>query len=111
MITERVLKVLEYDKMLAKLRLHCGCCVSREMADELRPLTELDDVSAELKLTAEAESRYLRTGYSPVDDFPDVRSTLKRLNAALYLNCEELLNIGKCLKAIRVCREQLAAVS
>ena len=39
MITERVLKVLEYDKMLAKLRLHCGCCVSREMADELRPLT------------------------------------------------------------------------
>lgn len=76
---------------------------------ELRPSTELDDVRMELKLTSEAETYFLRTGYSPVDDFPDVRSTLKRMNAALFLSCEELLNIGKCLKAVRVAREQLAA--
>lgn len=111
MITEKVLKTLEYDKIIDMLRLRCGCCVSRELAEELRPMTELDDVNSELRLTAEAETYFLRTGYSPVDDFPDTRSNLKRLNAALFLSCEELLNIGKCLKAVRICREQLASLT
>ena len=97
MITDKVLKTLEYDKILKKLHMHCGCCVSRELADELRPKTEFDDVNAELRLTSEAETYFLRTGYSPIDDFPDIRSTLKRMNAALYLSCEELLNIAKAL--------------
>ena len=107
MITQKVLKTLEYDKILGRLAQHCGCCISRELALELRPKTELDDVNADLTLTSEAESYFLRTGYTPVDDFPDMRSALKRMNAVLFLNCEELLNIGKCLKAIRVAREQL----
>lgn len=111
MITDKVQRTLEYDKILDKLKLHCGCCVSRELAEELRPMTELDKVNSELELTAEAESCFLRTGYSPVDDFPDMRSCLKRMNAALFLDCEELLNIGKCLKAIRVCRESLASAT
>ncbi|MCH5278569.1 MAG: endonuclease MutS2 [Christensenellaceae bacterium] len=111
MISEKVLKTLEYDKILKKLQTHCGCCVSRELADELRPLTELDDVYSELRLTSEAESFFLKTGYSPVDDFPDMRSALKRMNAALFLSCEELLNIGKCLKAVRIAREQLTPLT
>ena len=111
MITDKVLKTLEYDKILKKLHMHCGCCVSRELADELRPKTEFDDVNAELRLTSEAETYFLRTGYSPIDDFPDIRSTLKRMNAALYLSCEELLNIAKALKAVRVAREQLTPLT
>ena len=107
MITKKVLKTLEYDKILARLRQHAGCCISRELADELEPRTELDEINSDLRLTSEAESYFLRTGYTPVDDFPDMRSALKRMNAVLFLNCEELLNIGKCLKAIRVAREQL----
>lgn len=111
MISEKVIKTLEYDKILAMLRLRCACCVSREMSEQLRPIEEIDEVNSELNLTAEAESYFIRTGNSPVDDFPDVRSILKRLNAALYLNCEELLNVAKALKAIRICREQLAMQS
>lgn len=111
MITKKVLKTLEYDKILAKLKLHCGCCVSRELSEELVPNTELDEVNADLTLTREAETYFLRTGYSPIDDFPDMRSALKRMNAVLFLNCEELLNIGKCLKAVRVAREQLVPSS
>ncbi len=111
MISEKVIKTLEYDKILAMLRLRCACCVSRELSEQLRPLDEIDEVNSELNLTAEAESYFIRTGNSPVDDFPDVRSTLKRVNAALYLSCEELLNVAKALKAIRICREQLATES
>lgn len=108
MISEKVIKTLEYDKILAMLQLRCACCISREMSEQLRPLNEVDEVNSELNLTAEAETYFIRTGNSPVDDFPDVRQILKRLNAALYLNCEELLNVAKALKAIRICREQLA---
>ncbi|MBQ7060240.1 MAG: endonuclease MutS2, partial [Clostridia bacterium] len=106
-MNEKTLKTLEYDKILELLRQKCGCCVSRELAGSLRPFDELDDVNAELGLTSEAESYYLRTGSSPVDDFPDMRSALKRVNAVLHLSCEELLNVMKCLKAIRICQEQL----
>lgn len=109
MINEKTLKTIEYDRILQMLALKAGCCVSRELAERLRPVTDLDDAAAELRLTSEAESLYIRTGTSPVDDFPDMRSALKRINAALHLNCEELLNIGKCLRAIRCAREQLAA--
>ncbi len=105
----KALKTLEYDKILAMLRLKCGCCVSRENAGSLLPFDEIDDVNAELQLTSEAESYYIRTGNSPVDDFPDMRSALKRVNAVLHLNCEELLSIAKCLKAIRFCRDMLTA--
>ena len=103
----KALKTLEYDKILEQLRLRCGCCVSRELSESMRPFDELDDVRAELELTSEAESYFLRTGSSPVDDFPDMRSSLKRVNAVLHLSCEELLNVARCLKAIRFAQEQL----
>ena len=104
---EKTLKTLEYDKILEQLKLKCSCCVSRELAASLRPFDELDDVTAELAMTSEAETYFIRTGSSPVDDFPDMRSALKRVNAVLHLSCEELLSVAKCLKAIRRCRELL----
>ncbi|MCR5809512.1 MAG: endonuclease MutS2 [Clostridiales bacterium] len=106
-MNQKTLNTLEFNKILEQLALKCGCCVSRELAASLRPFDELDDVNSELALTSEAETFNIRTGSSPVDDFPDMRSTLKRVNAVLHLSCEELLNVGKCLKAIRRCREQL----
>lgn len=111
MISDKVLKTLEYDKILQQLKQHCACCVSRELALELKPETELDDVNSLLGMTAEAESYYLKTASVPVDDFPDMRSTLRRANAALFLSCEELLNIGKCLRAIRRAREFLTPLT
>lgn len=106
-MNNKTINTLEFNKIVAELRLKCGCCVSRELADALRPFDELDDVTAELALTSEAETYFIRTGTSPVDDFPDIRSGLKRVNAVLHLSCEELLSVAKCVKAIRICREQL----
>lgn len=106
-MNSKALKTLEYDKILEQLRLKCGCCVSRELASALLPFDELDDVKSELDLTGEAESYFLRTGASPVDDFPDMRSCLKRVNAVLHLSCGELLSVARCLKAIRFAQEQL----
>ncbi|MBQ1521074.1 MAG: hypothetical protein IIZ56_06305, partial [Clostridia bacterium] len=64
-MNQKTLNTLEYNKILEQLRSKCACCVSRELAVALRPFDEIDDVRAELDLTAEAETHFIRTGNSP----------------------------------------------
>ena len=66
---KRVLKTLEYDKILAMLKERASCCISRELVDTMEPSGDFDTVERELKLTAEAETLFYKTGRSPVDDF------------------------------------------
>lgn len=104
---DRTLKTLEYDKIIAELVKRASCCVSRELCSELTPCDTYDGMRASLDLTAQAESVLVRSGYSPVDDFPDVRGQLKRIKAVLHLSAGELLNIASALRAIRMCRDSL----
>lgn len=105
---KRVLKTLEYDKILAMLKERASCCISRELVDTMEPSGDFDTVERELKLTAEAETLFYKTGLSPVDDFPDMRHCLERMHAALFLSTGELLGIASCLKAARIAKDILA---
>lgn len=105
---KRVLKTLEYDKILAMLKERASCCVSRELVDTMEPSGDFDTVERELKLTAEAETLFYKTGRSPVDDFPDMRHCLERMHTALFLSTGELLGIASCLKAARIAKDILA---
>lgn len=105
---KRVLKTLEYDKILAMLKERASCCVSRELVDTMEPSGDFDTVERELKLTAEAETLFYKTGRSPVDDFLDMRHCLERMHAALFLSTGELLGIASCLKAARIAKDILA---
>ena len=105
---KRVLKTLEYDKILAMLKEHASCCISRELVDTMEPSGDFDTVERELKLTAESETLFYKTGRSPVDDFPDMRHCLERMHAALFLSTGELLGIASCLKAARIAKDILA---
>ena len=105
---KRVLKTLEYDKILAMLKERASCCISRELVDTMEPSGDFDTVERELKLPAEAETLFYKTGRSPVDDFPDMRHCLERMHAALFLSTGELLGIASCLKAARIAKDILA---
>lgn len=105
---KRVLKTLEYDKILAMLKERASCCISRDLVDTMEPSGDFDTVERELKLTAEAETLFYKTGRSPVDDFPDMRHCLERMHAALFLSTGELLGIASCLKAARIAKDILA---
>ena len=105
---KRVLKTLEYDKILAMLKERASCCISRELVDTMEPSGDFDTVERELKLTAEAETLFYKIGRSPVDDFPDMRHCLERMHAALFLSTGELLGIASCLKAARIAKDILA---
>ncbi|MEA4969165.1 MAG: endonuclease MutS2 [Candidatus Pelethousia sp.] len=106
---DKVLKTLEYDKIRAQLAQKAQCFAGRELAEALTPSFAREEVAAALALTAEAESLYLRTGHTPVEDFPDMRACLKRIHAALYLSPTELLGLARVLRAIRLCKEALSA--
>ena len=103
----KALNTLEYDKIIKKLSEKAVCCIAKELAAELKPNNRLDLVQNALALTGEAESALFRTGQSPVDAFPDMRECLKRIHVALYLSALELMNISRCLRAIRSVRDQL----
>ncbi len=105
---KRVLKTLEYDKILAMLKERASCCISRELVNTMEPSGDFDTVERELKLTAEAETLFYKTGRSPVDDFPDMRHCLERMHAVLFLSTSELLGIASCLKAARIAKDILA---
>ena len=105
---KRVLKTFEYDKILTMLKERASCCISRELVDTMEPSGDFDTVERELKLTAEAETLFYKTGRSPVDDFPDMRHCLERMHAALFLSTGELLGIASCLKAARIAKDILA---
>lgn len=102
---DRVLKTLEYDKIIRMLEAHAHCCVGRELAYAMHPAFRFEEVERLLQLTAEAETLLYRLGRSPVDDFPDMRACLKRIHAALFLNPGELLNLASCLRAARLAKE------
>lgn len=106
-MNQRTLTTLEFDKIIEMLTLRANCCVSREAAKALEPKCSFFDVQSELALTLEAETVFVRTGYSPVDDFPDMRDSLKRVRAVLFLPPSDLLNISRDLRAIRTARESL----
>lgn len=104
---QRVLKALEYDKILDMLRERASCCVSRELAGAAEPVADAAEVARMLRLTAEAETLFIRSGRSPVDDFPDMRECLSRIKAALFISPRELLGVASCMRAARLARETL----
>ncbi|MBQ9833274.1 MAG: endonuclease MutS2, partial [Clostridia bacterium] len=108
-MNEKVLKTLEYDLITEKLKAYTACCIGRETVKTVRPVSSFDAVKRRLELTAEAESVMFKIGGSPVCDFPDIRQGLKRMHAALYLSIKELLDIARCLKATRSCKETITS--
>ncbi len=106
-MTDRVLKVLEFDKIRSML---ADCAVSvmgREFAEKLRPVSDYEAAACLQEETAEAEAELIRTGRSPVDSFPDVRASLRRSGVTLALGPGELLAIARALRAARFAREAL----
>lgn len=103
----RVLHTLEYDKILEILKTHLASAMGEEEANALHPVSDLAAAERMLQETEEAESVYRRTGRTPIEGFPDMRDTLRRIHAALALSAGELLQIAQCLRVSRSAREVL----
>ncbi len=63
---ERVLRVLEYDKMKQQLKAHIASSLGRKKAEELQPLTDLETVKREQKRTYEGTKVLRLKGQAPL---------------------------------------------
>jgi len=105
MISDRTVHTLELNKILALLRTHAVSDMGKEAVDALAPVVSLTEAERLLQETTEAESIYWRLGHTPIDTFPDIRPSLRRMSAVLALSMGELLAAERCLKVSRRARE------
>lgn len=105
----RAIITLEFDKIRTMAAAHISSEMGREVMETLLPATSVQEAENLLKQTLEAESVYRRTGRTPVDAFPDIRATLRKVPAVYSLSMGELLQVNRCLKVSRQARDVLLA--
>lgn len=100
-MNEKVLRVLEYDKIIEKLADRAGSSLGKALAAELVPYTDIDMVTQAQKETTDAVICVLRKGSPPLGGIHDIRSLIRRAEANGMLNPGELLKIADVLRASR----------
>lgn len=97
-MNEKVLKTLEYDKIIDQLAALAGSTLAKDKCKNLKPSSILSEIQAAQQETSDALSRLLRRGNISFSGVTDVRGTLKRLEIGSILSMEELLRICKLLE-------------
>ena len=106
---DRVLKKLEFDKIIKMLYGLCASELGREIAKGLRPRTDMSSVAAMLKETTDAVDFIMRRGSPPLGGLHDIRESLKRVELGSVLNPGELLKVADTLRAARNLKNYSAA--
>ncbi len=96
-----VLSTLEYNKIREMLAERTGSIMGRELAHELVPARDMQQVKECLAETAEAREIMNNVPIIPLGGIRDVRSTIKRAELGSILEAHELLAIASMLYASR----------
>lgn len=91
------LQALEYNKIIEKLADYTSSDYARHMAENLKPMTDINYINAALKETNDALSRIYAKGSPSFSGIRDVRTCVKRLEKGSSLNITELLGISSVL--------------
>jgi len=100
-MNEKTLRVLEFEKIIDKLKGLTTSELGKELVDELVPQTDFKTVEKLLTETSDGVSCIMRRGSPPLGGINDIRTSLKRLDIGGVLNPGELLRLGGVLRAAR----------
>ena len=90
--------VLEYVKISEMLRSKCATPLGTKEAEELRPMSDREDIEKAQTETEDALNRIYRFGPVSMSGARDIRDSLLRLKVQANLSMPELLSIGVLLK-------------
>ena len=85
-------KILEFDKILARLRDCATSNFGKELAAKLEPSDDFESVRESLSLTTEAV-KIFAVSAPPLGGFRDVRETFKKIRLGSVAEAEELLDV------------------
>ncbi|MBY0085857.1 endonuclease MutS2 [Brevibacillus sp. M2.1A] len=98
---QRVLKTLEYDKIVALLIDKASCTYGKEKASELVPFLRLDEVITAQQGTEQAATVLRLKGSVPLGGIRDIRGPVQRARLNAMLAPMELLDIASTVMAGR----------
>ena len=108
-MTERSLRVLEFNKIRAQLAQYCESDMGAELCDALEPVSDIAEVRHMQQETREAHDVLTYLGCSPMTSFSDVRAQLHLAEIGSTLSPRALMDIGASLRAARSAREALVS--
>ena len=88
---------LEYDKILNILSNHCKTYIGKNLAINLEPVFDTNEVTILLAETTEARNLIAAIGNIPIDNLPNIELWIKYLESSKNLSCKSLLDISKIL--------------
>lgn len=92
------LKKLEFDKILNILIKYCITQKGKELAKNLIPSNNYDEVQKSLDETREAVSLMYRNSYPNFYEFQDINLSIKNLESGISLSSTAILNLNKIFK-------------
>ena len=98
-MNERALHILEYDKIIDRLKELAHTDMGRSVCASLTPMTDRNDILTAQAETSAAEMRIIRKGSLSFGGANDVRGSVMRLEIGASLSAPELLNISRLLDA------------
>ncbi len=96
-MNNKVLKTLEYTKIIEKLSEHASSPMGKELCEKLIPLTDINEIEKCQKETSDALKRLWHKGRVSFSGIRDILSSIKRLEIGSCLSIKELLDISSVL--------------
>jgi len=100
-VNERVLRTLEYDKILEQLEGYAASSLAIESIRALRPHNDIDEVKAAQSATREGVTVLRLKGSVPLGGIHDVRPLAKRAKIGGMLSAKDLLDLANTISGGR----------
>ncbi|MCI9140326.1 endonuclease MutS2 [bacterium 1XD42-8] len=97
---KKVLKILEYDKIIEQLEQKASSQGGKELCKNLLPMTDLSEILLAQTETKDALSRLFKYGHISFSGIKDITLSMKRLEIGASLSILELLHIASLLEAV-----------
>ncbi|HEY0828997.1 MAG TPA: endonuclease MutS2, partial [Bacilli bacterium] len=110
-MNEKILKTVDFQKILQKLSSHGSTSLGKERAEQLRPCVSLVEVKNRLQATDEAYLVERLKGSVPFGGIRDIKGAVHRARIGGILNAAELLDIANTLNGGRRLKKFLLAIA
>ena len=98
-MNEKVLKTLEFNKIIDRLKELAGSAIGKEKCADLKPVSDIEEIQTLQAETAAALNRIYRKGSLSFSGIHDIRASIKRLEIRSTLGMGELMHISSVLTA------------